>query len=421
MGRYDFLSKLEVVPEEEVSLNLKKSAKEIVNLIVKAINIKKFSAKVDLVGSFAKNTLIRGESYEVDIFVRFDDSENISARLEEVVKIVSKEMKINYEKIHGSRDYFRFLKDNLIFEVIPVKNIKKQSEAENITDLTFAHVKYVQKKMNSKIRREIIIAKSFLKAQKIYGAESYVQGFSGYSVECLIIYYKTFLNMLKSLSKLDKQLILDPEKKYKNKRDILISLNESKVKSPVVLVDPTWKERNVLAALSDETFNKFKKIASSFLKKPDKSYFIVKEFDRSELENFAKNHDAEVVKLVLSTEKQPGDIAGTKLKKFANYLNDKFLEKYEIIRKEFLYFGNQEAEVYYVVKQKESFLILGPPIDMKKSVDKFKKEHKNIITKDGRLGYYCEKEKSVKEYIKKVLNKYQKVIDAISAKVIKID
>ena len=35
----------------------------------------------------------------------------------------------------------------------------------------------------------------------------------------------------------------------------MYEINESKLQSPIILVDPTWKERNVLAGLNDESFS----------------------------------------------------------------------------------------------------------------------------------------------------------------------
>ena len=53
----------------------------------------------------------------------------------------------------------------------------------------------------------------------------------------------------------------------------MLNLNESKLQSPIVFVDPTFKERNALAALSRETFEKFKKASKVFLRAPSKRYF----------------------------------------------------------------------------------------------------------------------------------------------------
>ena len=96
--------------------------------------------------------------------------------------------------IHGSRDYFQINESkDFVIELIPVIKATDPKKAENITDLSYSHVKYINKKIkNQKILDEIKIAKAFCYATKTYGAESYINGFSGYSLELLIYHYKSF-------------------------------------------------------------------------------------------------------------------------------------------------------------------------------------------------------------------------------------
>src|SRR3989344_5865150 len=105
-------------------------------------------------------------------------------------KIVPK----NAVRIHGSRDYFVVKENNNFeFEIIPTLKIKKPSEAKNIIDLSYFHVNYVRNKLkNKKLADEIKLAKAFIHYSDCYGAESYINGFSGYAVELLVIYYGSF-------------------------------------------------------------------------------------------------------------------------------------------------------------------------------------------------------------------------------------
>ena len=63
------------------------------------------------------------------------------------------------------------------------------------------------------------------------------------------------------------------EKDYKNKNDILENINESKLLSPIILIDPTFKQRNVTSALSEETLEKFKDYCKKFIKSPNADFF----------------------------------------------------------------------------------------------------------------------------------------------------
>ena len=137
--------------------------------------------------------------------------------------------------------------------------------------------------------------------------------------------------------------MIDAEKQYKNKKDVFFEINESKLNSPIILVDPTWKERNALAGLSSETFEKFRAAATAFLKKPSEEFFRKKEIDEKELKKEAKKLKAEFLHIKLETDRQEGDIAGTKLKKSADFLAEEMSKYFIILKKEFEYDDKQEG------------------------------------------------------------------------------
>ncbi|MEM4271551.1 MAG: nucleotidyltransferase domain-containing protein [Candidatus Pacearchaeota archaeon] len=394
---------------------LEKETNALKEMIEKELSRSKIDADVFVGGSFAKGTLIKGDYLDIDIFVRFDPSyKNISEMLEKIVKKTAKKG-LKIEKLRGSRDYFRVWKGRTMFEIIPVTKVKRPNEARNVTDLSYFHVNYVKKKLkNEKLRNEVIYAKQFCKASRTYGAESFVRGFSGYALECLIIYYGSFEKMLKELVKVKGRTIIDPEKLYKKKEDVLFAMNESKLNSPVIIVDPTWKERNVLAALSNETFEKFKKRASEFLKKPSKEFFVIKEINEKALRDEAKKKKAEFSKIELKTDKQAGDIAGTKMKKFADYL-EREVEKYFIIlNKKFDYNGMQKAKLYLIVKPKKEVIKIGPPVKMKKNAAAFRKANKNVFVKNGVLHSKIKIDFSAKKFVRDFAKKYADKIKAMN-------
>jgi tRNA nucleotidyltransferase (CCA-adding enzyme) len=394
---------------EKVEMNvLKGEANKIISLLKDELRTQKISAEVFAGGSFAKETLVKEEFFDVDIFVRFDwKYEDISKLLDKVLDKIKRKSKLKLEKIHGSRDYFRIIKGKIVFEIVPVVKIKKPKEARNVTDLSYFHVNYVKRKAK-KLTKEIVLAKQFCKSQKVYGAESYVNGFSGYALECLIIYYKSFEKMLKELARvrIGERVIIDPAKHYKKKGDVLFEMNESKLGSPIILIDPTWKERNALAALSRETFEKFQEDAKQFLKRPSKEFFVVKKFDVDSFKNKAKKKKAEFVKVELETNKQPGDIAGTKLKKFSNYLTRELARFFEIKDKEFDYNGENKAALYLIAKSKKEILKIGPPKTLEKNAREFKKQNKNIFEKNGILHAKVKINFSAKKFISDFAKKY---------------
>src|SRR3989338_2312341 len=152
----------------------------------------KISAQATLGGSYAKDTWLTGD-YDVDIFVRFalkHKEQNLSERLEQALK------PFKAERLHGSRDYFWVLQGKIKYELVPVLAITKPSQAENVTDFSYWHVAWVNKK-GKKLKDDIRLVKAFMKAQQCYGAESYVRGFSGHVVDILTIHFGGFVLLLK--------------------------------------------------------------------------------------------------------------------------------------------------------------------------------------------------------------------------------
>ncbi|MBS3065963.1 nucleotidyltransferase domain-containing protein [Candidatus Pacearchaeota archaeon] len=404
--------------EKPVIKILKEESKRVVSILKEELKKSKVSAEVFIGGSFAKNTLIKGEFYDVDIFVRFDwRYEKLSEILERVLEKIAKKNKLKLESLHGSRDYFRIIiRDNIIFEIVPVVKIKKPKEARNVTDLSYFHVNYVKNKIRKgNLSREIVLAKQFCKARKIYGAESYVNGFSGYAIECLIINYKSFEKMLKELVKvkIGERIVIDSAKHYKKKEDVLFEMNESKLGSPIILVDPTWKERNALAALSRETFERFQDAAKKFLKHPSKEFFVIRKFDIQSFKNNARKSNAELVKIEITTNKQPGDIAGTKMKKFSSYLEKELRRYFDILEKEFEYSGENSAKLYLSAKSKGEIIRTGPPKDFEAHAKSFRKANKNVFEKNGVLHARVKINFTAKKFISDFLKKYNKTIKSM--------
>jgi tRNA nucleotidyltransferase (CCA-adding enzyme) len=349
-------------------------------------------------GSLAKGTLVKKDKQDIDIFVVFDYSEDVG-KLEGVLKKMKLPGKL--KRVHGSRDYFQIDCGEVLLEVIPVVKNKDPELAENVTDVSLSHVKYVvgEIKKNPGLADEIKLAKAFCYANRVYGAESYVKGFSGYSLEVLVIYYGSFLKFLKNVGK---RRVVDPLKYFRSEREVLSEINASKLGSPVVLVDPTYKYRNVCAGLGSESFEKFKKIASDFLKKPSLDYFELKEIDVEGMRK-AKGRFVEVD---LSTDRQEGDIAGTKMKKLFDFFVRELGRKGQVVlRREFDYSGvGQKAKGYLVVKEVKEIEVRGPSVGLEGSVRSFRKANGKKVFRKGKYWFVRRKisVEDVFELVKKV-------------------
>tara|TARA_Y100000310_G_C20659356_1_gene803808 strand:+ start:929 stop:2182 length:1254 start_codon:yes stop_codon:yes gene_type:complete len=376
----------------EILTTLKPSEKEsqdlisITNKVLIRINSSLKNAKAILGGSGAKDTWLKG-SHDVDIFVLFDYNkfrENhllISEILEKCLKRKFKTIK----RIPGSRDYFQFKEKGYIFEIVPILKIKKAEEALNITDISPLHVDWVRK--NKKYCDEIRLTKAFCKAQGVYGAESYIKGFSGYLLEILAIHYKSFHQLLKSAANWKEHDVIDAKKHYKNSKEALNNLNRSKLISPLIVIDPVQKERNVAAALDKEKFLQFKEASKKFLKKPDKSFFIKKDLDIEKLKKKSKNNKFILLEAKASGSKE--DIIGCKLLKAFNYLPKQLIRNdFKVMDSGWEFDRKNKAVFWFIIDKKNLSItkkVVGPPIKSKYHAKRFRQKHKNAFTEKSRL------------------------------------
>lgn len=177
-------------------------------------------------------------------------------------------------------------------------------------------------------------------------------------------------------------------------------MNTAKMVSPIVLIDPTYKERNALAALSNETFRQFREACKRFLKVPSLSSFEVKKTNLGMIKKNASKAKAEFILLKTETEKQEGDVAGSKLIKFYKHLSEEIEKFYKVNNKGFDYHGEKKAELFFVVKKKSEIIQQGPHLRDKDNVTVFKKHHKATFVKGKRVYARDRFDKNIKEFIK---------------------
>ncbi len=266
------------------------------------------------------------------------------------------------------------------------------------------------------MKDEIILTKNFCYAQNVYGAESYIKGFSGYSLELLVSHYKTLFNLIQDISKLKEivRLVIDDANFYNGRENVLKELNEAKKQSPIILIDPTFKERNALSGLSQETFDRFQDACKKFLKNPSRKFFVIRKIS----EEFREYKNTRVI--VVKTNKQVGDIAGTKSKKFFNFFLRKLSEEFKIKKSGFDYNEKEnEAYFYFVLGKKKDEIKKGPRLEYSNNVENFKKAHKKVFIKGDFVYAKLKHDLSFNEWFKIFNKKYNKIINEMGIKEIK--
>lgn len=344
------------------------------------------SIDVDVVpgGSTAKGTFLKGD-HDIDIFVRFkSDKKNLSDDLEELLSNLKSEKNIIVKRVHGSRDYFQFDYSNFNFEIVPVKYIDDFNGADNVTDMSSLHVFWAEEHLNDKLRKDILLAKQFCKSQGVYGAESYINGISGHVLDILIIYYGSFESFLENVSRWNELVVIDSENKHE---DVFKSMNEAKLKSPLIVVDPIDSMRNASASICKDKFDKLIFSANEFIANPSEDFFIIKNFSFDELKN--SKSDGEAL-LILELEVLEGnkDVVGTKILKIKEYLERELTDYGFTINDSVWNFDNISHIAFFIDETplSRSFVRKGPAINSKPGSDKFIEKHKdNVFEKNGFL------------------------------------
>ncbi|MAF36013.1 hypothetical protein CL622_02745 [archaeon] len=338
----------------------------------------------ELGGSAARGTWLK-PVFDVDIFVRFDPKNNKTDQISQKLETILKKKFKTFQKIHGSRDYFQIPFKSYLFELIPVLKIRSPSNAKNITDLSPLHVRWLNKHTTQSIKNEILLTKQFCKAQNCYGAESYINGFSGYVLEILLVHYHTLQRFLKASIQWTPKVIIDVEKHHK-KSDVITTLNQAKTNSPLIVIDPIWPERNAAAALSLATFERFKKAAKKYLANPTSKSFSIPQFDlKKEIGNAPKPNYIILEVTVKDTNK---DIGGTKILKTFKRLNQEILHHGFTIKKAGWHWEGT-ATLWFIVhngilsKQKKH---IGPPKNQTDAVKSFQKRWRHTKVKTDKTG-----------------------------------
>ncbi|MGZ7096241.1 MAG: CCA tRNA nucleotidyltransferase [Methanobacterium sp.] len=255
-----------IKPTKEEKEKVMSLSNKLINVINDIARENGIDAEAVLVGSVAKDTWLHARA-DIDIFIKFplNTSENDLKELG---------LKIGYkciQKMHGkhelrfaSHPYVTGFIEGYEIDFVPCYTIENADELKSAVDRTILHTEYVNKKLKEEQKDEVLLLKKFMESIHTYSAEAKVGGFSGYLCELLIINYGTFVDVLETASeKWSPKTTIDIEN-YRTAKQF---------HEPVVVIDPTDKNRNVSAALTLQKISEFIVASRNFLDDPKVEYF----------------------------------------------------------------------------------------------------------------------------------------------------
>ncbi|MEM0142874.1 MAG: nucleotidyltransferase domain-containing protein [Candidatus Parvarchaeum sp.] len=370
------------VPSEREQIKRDKTAKEIINLLNEKMHTRGLNVEFRFGGSYAKGTWIKGES-DIDIFAVFDSEEDMK-RLSDLVPD-------GFIPTFGTRKYFKGQFNGIKIEVVPVLRFSDANEVKNSIDLSVLHANYINSFLSSQQKKDVIILKAFCKANGCYGSETYMHGFSGYSLEVLIKEFGSIMSLIKAVNLW--------------KLPVVIGKATGSNISPICLLDPTNKKRNICASVNEENLSKFVLSIKHFYISPSFDFFI----KESLKERIPKEVKARGTKLFAFTTKiiEPRDMFLSKYVKNLDKLikelrsNDVEIYSYDIN------YTEKDAVLFIQVKnwpKTKTKAVCGP--DVFSSVDileNFISAHNKVFTA-GKFVCY-DKKYNIKDFNKFILLK----------------
>ncbi len=324
-------SKQIAIPNNTQRKKVDKIANQVFSLVNKEAKKQKAVVSVHFGGSYAKETWTP-EKIDIDIFVKFKKTTS-----EKNFETIGK--KIGFDSLKKFKPYVRYSEhpfveadiDGVGVNVVPCYDIKK-GEWKSAADRSTFHTEFMSEKLTGSMKDDIRILKCFLKINGMYGAEIAKQGFSGYVCEVLVYYLGSFENVLKKISKL--------------KNNEMVGESPRKFDSPLVIIDPIDRNRNLGAAISIQNVTNFILIARNFLKENSISYFKEKSKNKIPAE-LARN----TLVINFKYKKRSDDIIYGQIKRAATSLESQMnKEGFNVLRSDAVAYDETNASLLFLLE-----------------------------------------------------------------------
>ena len=319
------------IPNDKQRKKVDKIANQVFSLVSNEAEKQKSVVSVHFGGSYAKETWTRGK-IDIDIFVKFKKT-TTEKNFEKIGR------KIGFDSLKKFKPYVRYSEhpfveaniDDVGVNVVPCYDVKK-GEWKSAADRATFHTEFMSEKLTGLMKDDIRVLKCFLEKNSMYGAEIAKQGFSGYVCEVLVYYLGSFEKVLKKIAKLQ--------------NNEMIGESPRKFESPMVLIDPIDRNRNLGAAISIENVTNFILIARNFLKKNSVSYFKEKS-KLSVPKEFAKN----MLVINFKYKKRNDDIIYGQIKRAANSIESQMnKEGFNVLRNDSLAYDENNASLIFLLE-----------------------------------------------------------------------
>ena len=372
----DVLKKVKAVtvPNNILRKKVDSIANQVFSLVNKEVGKYQSIVSIHFGGSYAKETWTP-KKIDIDIFVKFKKT-TTEKNFEKIGR------KIGFDSLKKFKPYVRYSEhpfveatiDGIGVNIVPCYDVKK-GDWKSAADRSTFHTEFMSEKLTGSMKNDIRILKYFLKINGMYGAEIAKQGFSGYVCEVLVYYLGSFENVLKKMAKLqNKEMIGESPRKFE---------------SPLVIIDPIDRNRNLGEAISVDNVTKLILIARNFLKKNSISYF--KEKNKMKIpKELAKN----TLVVNFKYKKRSDDIVYGQIKRASSSIESQLnKEGFNVLRNDAIAYDENKASLLFLFESltiSKNEVRTGPEVFSSEFASKFininsKKSKLMWTDKDGKL------------------------------------
>lgn len=338
-------------------------------------------ADVVLTGSMAKRTFLRDKK-DLDIFVLFPLSVPKDGLERHMKELMARAFpSLGYQLSYAEHPYIRFHFKGRSVDLVPAYKIGDSSERMSAVDRSVLHTRFVKRSLKLRQRGDVLLLKQFLRANCLYGAEIKIQGFSGYLCELLIIRYGGFAKLARAAAKWKPAVFIDMGGFYKGRK------KEEAIErfGGFTVIDPTDADRNVAAAVSEESLRRFISACRRLIKNPSKRSFLKKP-EAFEQKVARKAKSKHVFVLSMPRPDVVDDVLWGQLRKLMAQLG-KHLEDFGA--SQMIAEDSRHLVRIAIPLDGESIspriMVRGPPLEMEAHVRSFRKKHRKTSRRGGHI------------------------------------
>ncbi|MBY8994518.1 MAG: nucleotidyltransferase domain-containing protein, partial [Candidatus Heimdallarchaeota archaeon] len=173
----DVLKKIRPAKKERELLESKYA--EISSKLEKALQDAKIQARIELLGSFSRDTWISGNR-DIDIFIILPYESKFSPK--DLLNEIKKGIKLDWIRKHAKHPYLYAITDDIEIEILPCYEFELGRKIRSAVDRSPNHKQFIKQNLPVGSNEEVRLLKQFMKGTETYGAEIKVHGFSGYLV-----------------------------------------------------------------------------------------------------------------------------------------------------------------------------------------------------------------------------------------------